>query len=60
MPGLGFIRVKLLQCDSPAETSEGFDPYVAINVKESVNTPGNFIIYKACCVDVYNATLSMI
>ena len=40
MPGVGFIRVKLLQCESPSDRSETFDPYVAVNVKEAVNTPG--------------------
>lgn len=43
MPGVGFIRVKLLQCergDTTLVESETFDPYVAINVKEAVNLPG--------------------
>ncbi len=46
MTGVGFIRVKLLQCEK-AETAgagqapgETFDPYVAVNVKEAINTPG--------------------
>lgn len=42
MPGVGFIRVKLLQVDKGqnATTSEPFDPFVAVNVKETVNSPG--------------------
>ena len=43
--GLGFIRVKLLQVEkgsSMESNAEMFDPYVAVNVKESVETPGNF------------------
>ena len=44
MPGVGFIRVKLLQCergsDNGGDDGVTFDPYVAINVKEAVNTPG--------------------
>lgn len=45
MPGVGFIRVKILQCDrgkteNGADDGETFDPYVAINVKEAVQTPG--------------------
>jgi len=43
MPGVGFIRVKLLQCErggSPLPDNETFDPYVAINVKEAVNLAG--------------------
>lgn len=45
MTAVGFIRVKLLQCergDSGAviEAGETFDPFVAVNVKEAVNTPG--------------------
>ena len=43
MPGLGFIRVKLLQVErgpSMDTKADMFDPYVAINVKEAVNTPG--------------------
>lgn len=41
--GVGFIRVKLLQVEkgSSMDTqSTTFDPYVAVNVKESVQTPG--------------------
>ena len=42
MPGVGFIRVKLLQVDKGqiTTTSEPFDPSVAVNVKETVNSPG--------------------
>lgn len=43
--GVGFIRVKLLQVEkgsSMESNTEMFDPYVAVNVKESVETPGNF------------------
>ena len=46
MTGVGFIRVKLLQCEKNEASGPGsipgetFDPYVAINVKEAVNTPG--------------------
>lgn len=42
MPGVGFIRVKLLQVDkgTTVTTSEPFDPFVAVNVKETVNSPG--------------------
>ena len=42
MPGVGFIRVKLLQVDKGqiTTTSEPFDPFVAVNVKETVNSPG--------------------
>jgi len=43
MPGIGFIRVKLLQCekgDGLSIGTETFDPYIAVNVKEAVNTPG--------------------
>lgn len=44
MPSVGFIRVKLLQCEQGTEgpDSEMFDPYVAVNVKEAVNLPGRF------------------
>lgn len=45
MPGVGFIRVKLLQCDCPSNRDETFDPYVAVNVKEAVNTPGLFVLF---------------
>jgi hypothetical protein len=41
---VGFIRVKLLQCErgdaGNIEPNETFDPYVAVNVKEALNTPG--------------------
>ncbi|XP_060072755.1 protein kinase C delta type-like isoform X1 [Ylistrum balloti] len=44
MAKVGFIRVKLMEVEKGArmESNAGdlFDPYVAINVKESVNTPG--------------------
>ena len=42
MAGVGFIRVKLLQADKGqiTTTSEPFDPFVAVNVKETVNSPG--------------------
>ncbi|XP_052779349.1 protein kinase C delta type-like isoform X2 [Mya arenaria] len=46
MPGVGFIRVKLLQVErgSSMDTkAELFDPYIAINVKEAINTPGRGI-----------------
>lgn len=42
--GVGFIRVKLLQVEkgsSMDSVAPMFDPYVAVNVKESVQTPGN-------------------
>lgn len=55
MPGTGFIRVKLLQVekgDSMKSENEMFDPYVAINVKESVNTPGKIIFcFLVHCID---------
>lgn len=43
---VGFIRVKLLEVEKGAlmeSVAETFDPYVAINVKETVNTPGMYI-----------------
>ena len=40
MPGVGFIAVKLLECDCPSDRDETFDPYVAVSVKEAINTPG--------------------
>ncbi|XP_045164698.1 protein kinase C delta type-like isoform X1 [Mercenaria mercenaria] len=46
MPSVGFIRVKLLQVErGPSMDSKAdvFDPYIAINVKEAVNTPGRGI-----------------
>ena len=54
MPGVGFIRVKLLQCErggSPLPDNETFDPYVAINVKEAVNLAGklNYISNLVYC-----------
>ena len=48
MPGVGFIRVKLLQVERGAtmqSTTDVFDPYIAVNVKEAVNTPGKCTIY---------------
>jgi hypothetical protein len=41
---VGFIRVKLLQCEADSPPGETFDPYVAINVKEAVNTPGKGVL----------------
>ncbi|CAG5121340.1 unnamed protein product, partial [Candidula unifasciata] len=38
-PGIGFIRVKLLQSDLQSG-SDPDDPFVAINVKEAVDIPG--------------------
>lgn len=46
MPSVGFIRVKLLQVErgpSMDSTAEVFDPYIAVNVKEAINTPGRGI-----------------
>ncbi|KAK3581241.1 hypothetical protein CHS0354_032961 [Potamilus streckersoni] len=43
MPGVGFVRVKLLQVErgeTMDSVEETFDPYIAVNVKESINTPG--------------------
>lgn len=44
MPGVGFIRVKLLQVEKGdgmvTVPGEVFDPYVAVNVKEAINSPG--------------------
>ncbi|XP_064604272.1 protein kinase C delta type-like isoform X2 [Liolophura sinensis] len=44
MPGVGFIRVKLLQVEKGegmvTAPGEVFDPYVAVNVKEAINSPG--------------------
>ena len=42
MPTVGFIRVKLLQCErgDSGIVEETFDPFVAVNVKEAVQTPG--------------------
>ncbi|XP_013379149.1 protein kinase C delta type isoform X2 [Lingula anatina] len=47
MPGVGFIRVKLLQVEKgPGEEDRDFyDPFVAVNVKESVQTPGREVSY---------------
>ena len=41
MPGVGFIRVKLMQVEMDSK-EDMFDPYIAINVKEAVNTPGRY------------------
>lgn len=44
MPGNGFIRVKLLQVEkgsgSGDDDREFFDPFVAVNVKEAITSPG--------------------
>ncbi|CAH1784214.1 unnamed protein product [Owenia fusiformis] len=43
MPGMGFIRTKLLQTEKTnggGSEGEVFDPYVAINVKENQDIPG--------------------
>ena len=51
MPGIGFIRVKLLQCEKGeglAIEGETFDPYIAVNVKEAVHTPGKTIKLFLC------------
>lgn len=44
MPSVGFVRVKLLQCEKgvspPGSRHEMFDPYVAVNVKEADITGG--------------------
>lgn len=59
--GVGFIRVKLLQVEkgsSMDSVAPMFDPYVAVNVKESVQTPGNetsqnksrnWVVLLICC-----------
>lgn len=52
MPGVGFIRVKLLQVErgpSMDSKSDVFDPYIAINVKEAVNTPGTIVVSVLVC-----------
>ena len=43
MSGVGFIRVKLMQVERGATMESNddlFDPYIAVNVKEAMNTPG--------------------
>ncbi|KAL8586497.1 hypothetical protein ACOMHN_055201 [Nucella lapillus] len=40
MPGVGFIRVKLLQADGGQEGPQLVDPFLAINIKEAVDVPG--------------------
>lgn len=44
MPGNGFIRVKLLQVEKGSgngdDDREFFDPFVAVNVKEAITSPG--------------------
>lgn len=37
MPAVGFIRTKILQADKPGGL---VDPFVAVNVKEAMNIPG--------------------
>lgn len=37
MPQLGFIRTKVLQADKPGGLTS---PFVAVNVKEAMNIPG--------------------
>lgn len=43
-PEVGYIRVKLIHCEkgrsSIDSSREVFDPFVCVNVKETVNTPG--------------------
>ncbi|XP_074647004.1 protein kinase C delta type-like isoform X2 [Tubulanus polymorphus] len=47
MPGVGFIRIKLLQVEQvkPVSTNHNgddfFDPFIAVKVKEKVNSSGN-------------------
>lgn len=44
MPGIGFIRVKLLQADmSPGPEPD--DPFLAINVKEAMDIPGQLCVF---------------
>ena len=46
MPGVGFIRVKLLQVEKGDIRASGdvFDPFVAVNVKETVSPPGKDLL----------------
>lgn len=38
--GTGFIRVRLLQVEKGITFENMYDPYIAINVKEAIDTPG--------------------
>lgn len=40
MPGVGFIRVKLLQADTGPSGPPLTEPFLAINIKEAVEIPG--------------------
>ncbi|KAL8594891.1 hypothetical protein ACOMHN_038454 [Nucella lapillus] len=40
MPGLGFIRVKLLQADGGSSGQTLADPFLAVNIKEAIEIPG--------------------
>ena len=40
MPGVGFIRVKLLQADGGPGGPPLSDPFLAVNIKEAVEIPG--------------------
>ncbi|XP_025106597.1 protein kinase C delta type-like isoform X1 [Pomacea canaliculata] len=40
MPGVGFIRVKLLQAETGPNGPALTDPFLAINIKEAVEVPG--------------------
>lgn len=40
MPGVGFIRVKLLQADGGQGGPLLSDPFLAVNIKEAVDIPG--------------------
>ncbi|XP_046580250.1 protein kinase C delta type-like isoform X2 [Haliotis rubra] len=41
--GTGFIRVRLLQVEKGMTFENMYDPYIAINVKEAIDTPGRGI-----------------
>lgn len=43
MPQVGFIRTKVLQADRPGGLT---NPFVAVNVKEAMNIPGQCAIYR--------------
>jgi hypothetical protein len=64
MPGVGFIRVKLLQVErgqSMDSKADVFDPYIAINVKEAVNTPGKASMsFPQCHDDAFQTPTTLI
>lgn len=48
MPGVGFIRVKLLQAETGPNGPALTDPFLAINIKEAVEVPGMFMLNHLC------------